>query len=123
MPLMRDLSTAQMAFQIGGEGADQFLVVRFRGTEGLCQLFRFEIDMVCTDDTVDFESYVGKSAVLSVNSSNGTRWFHCILSRFELTNETVGQCYFRAELVPTVWTLTHRYSSRIFQDKTVPEII
>ena len=40
-----------------------------------------------------------------------------------MTGETVGQDYFRAELVPAVWLLTHRYNSRIFQNKNVPDII
>ncbi len=117
------MSAAQHAFQILGGEVSQFLVVRFRGTDGLCQLYRFEIDLVCTDEKVDFESFVGKSAVLSINTANGARWFHGIISRFEHTNETVGQSSYRAELVPAVWLLTHKYGSRIFQNKTVPEII
>jgi uncharacterized protein involved in type VI secretion and phage assembly len=34
-----------------------------------------------------------------------------------------GSVQFRAELVPSVWLLTHRYKSRIFQNKTVQDII
>src|SRR5262249_39869542 len=123
MPVLRDLSAAQLAFQIGDADIDQFLVVRFRGVEGLCQLYRFEIDLVCSEESIDFESYVGQACVLSVNTANGTRWFHGIVSRLELTNETIGQSYYRAEVVPAIWTLTHRYCSRIFQGKTVIEII
>ncbi len=123
MPLLRDLSSAQIAFQIAGEAIDQFLVVRFRGTEGLCRLYRFEIELTGRDASADFESYVGRSCVLSVNSDSGARWFHGMISRLELTDETVGQCTYRAEMVPAIWTLTHRYASRIFQNKTTPEII
>lgn len=123
MALARDLSAAQLAFQISGGEIDQFLVSRFRGAEGLCQLYRFEIELVSTEADVDFDAVVGKSAVLSVNTSAGERWFHGVIGRFELIGETVGQNYYRAELVPAVWLLTHRYGSRIFQNKTVPEII
>ncbi len=45
MPLVQDLSQAQIAFQVSGQPVDQFEVIRYRGTEGLCQLYRFEIDM------------------------------------------------------------------------------
>src|SRR5512147_3176110 len=100
MPVLRDLSAAQIAFEIDGEDVDRFLVARFRGTEGLCQLYRFEIDLICTDENTDFEAQVGKACVLSTNSANGTRWFHGIISRFELTGETVERFYCRAELVP-----------------------
>ncbi len=66
---------------------------------------------------------MGKSAALSINTAAGTRWFHGIVSRFELTGQTVGRQFFRAELVPAVWSLTHRYGSRIFQNKSVTDII
>ena len=119
MALIRDLSSAQLAFQISGGAADQFVVIRYRGTEGLCQLYRFEIDLSTTEQQVAFDDIVGKAAVLSVNTAKGTRWFHGIVSRFELTGEMPGRLQFRAELVPAIWTLTHRYNSRIFQNKKV----
>ena len=46
MALMRDLSQAQLAFQVAGGDLDRFDVIRYRGTEGLCQLYRFEIELV-----------------------------------------------------------------------------
>ncbi len=123
MAQQRDLSKAQLAFQVSGRDIDEFLVIRFRGTEGLCQLYRFEIDLASTQEGTLLAPIVGKPAVLSVNTAGGERWFHGIVSRFEMTGETAGQTYFRAELVPAVWLLTHRYCSRIFQNKNVKEII
>ena len=123
MALMRDMSKAQIAFLISGGEVDEYEVLRYRGTEGFCQLYRFEIELASTLEEVQFDNTVGKAAVLSINTDYGTRWFHGIISRFELTGETVGQSYYRAELVPSLWLLTHRYNSRIFQNKTVPEII
>ncbi|MCH7478764.1 MAG: hypothetical protein IIA14_11785, partial [SAR324 cluster bacterium] len=61
--------------------------------------------------------------VLGINSAYGERWFHGVIGRFEMTGESPDQMYFRAELVPSLWLLTHRYNSRIFQNKTVVEII
>ena len=123
MALIRDLSVAQLAFQVSGRDADEFEVLRYRGSEGLCQLYRFEIELASSDDAVALGDLVGASAALSINASHGQRYFHGIVSRFELTGETAGQTYYRAELVPAVWLLTHRYYSRIFQNKTVSEII
>ncbi len=123
MALIRDLSKAQIAFQVDGGDVDLFKVLRYCGTEGLCQLYRFEIELAVSDETVNFDDVVGKPAVLSVNTANGTRWFHGIISRFELTGHSPGQMQYRAELVPSIWLLTHRYNSRIFQAKTIVEII
>lgn len=123
MAIMRDLSAAQLAFQVLGGKLDEFLVTRFRGTEGLCQLYRFEIELVTDKQDIQFNDVVGKPAVLSINTVSGERWFHGIVSRFELIDESLKQMQFRAELVPALWLLTHRYNSRIFQNKSVPDII
>jgi len=123
MALARDLSQAQLAFQVEGGEVDQFLVTRYRGTEGLCQLYRFEIELVSSEQNVAFGDIVGKAAVLSINTDWSQRWFHGVVSRFEATGETADQAYFRAELVPTLWLLTHRYHSRIFQQKSTKDII
>ena len=48
MALVRDLSKAQIAFLVEGGTVDQFQVMRYRGTEGLCQLYRFEIERTTT---------------------------------------------------------------------------
>jgi uncharacterized protein involved in type VI secretion and phage assembly len=123
MPLVQDLSQGQIAFQVADAPADQFQVIRYRGTEGLCQLYRFEVELASTEMNIALADMVGKAAVLSINTDRGERWFHGIVSRFELANHTVEQAYYRAELVPAAWMLTHRYNSRIFQGKTVQEII
>ena len=123
MALARDMSTAQLAFGVEGVSLDQFLVIRYRGSEGLCQLYRFEIELSSSEASVTFDDIVGKPAVLSIANKYGHRWFHGIVSRFEMTGETVGQTYYRAELVPGLWLLTHRYNSRIFQQKSIKDII
>ena len=123
MAIARDYSESQIQFEITGGAADQFEVVRFRGTEGLCQLYRFEIEMAASGEAIVFDDVVGQTARLTVNGARGTRWFSGVISRFELTNDTHDMRYFRAELVPALWLLTHRYRSRIFQDMSVPDII
>ncbi|HEY3245616.1 MAG TPA: contractile injection system protein, VgrG/Pvc8 family, partial [Phycisphaerae bacterium] len=112
MALIQDLSKAQIAFQIAGADPDQFLVIRYRGSEGLCQLYRFEIELATTEPSISFDAIVGQAAVLSVNTPYGERWFHGVVARFEMTGETAEQNYFRVELVPALWLLTHRYNSR-----------
>ena len=90
MPLVQDRSRSQLAFQMAGGDVDRFQVMRYRGSEGLCQLYRFEIELATDDLAVAFDDIVGKSAVLSINTVTHERWFHGIISRFELTNQTVS---------------------------------
>jgi uncharacterized protein involved in type VI secretion and phage assembly len=122
MALMKDLSRAQLAFQVQGYDVDEFLVVRFRGTEGLSQLYKFEVDLVLSRNNPSMHA-VSKPAALSVNTAKGERWFHGVVGRFEITGEGPDQTYARATLVPSLWLLTHRYCSRIFQNKSVKDII
>ncbi len=118
-----DTSRGQLAFAVDGVGADLFQVIRYRGREGLCQLYRFEVELASSDSLEALDNLVGKPAVLSINTPNGERWFHGIISRFAITGQTTGQTYYRAELVPSLWLLTHRYSSRIFQNQAVSDIV
>lgn len=110
-----DPSKAQLAFQIQDRSVNEFHVVRYTGTEGFCQLFRFEIDLSSNVGTAKLEELVGEAAVLSINTPWGARWFHGIIGRFQLTGDSGDHTYYRAELVPSLWRLTHRYKSRIFQ--------
>jgi type VI secretion system secreted protein VgrG len=112
-----------MAFQVSGRDIDLFQVVRFRGTTALCQLYKFDIELATEESGITLESIVGKPAALSINTDTGERWFHGIIAQFEMTGETYGLTYYRAELVPLVWLLTQRYASRIFQNKNTKEII
>lgn len=123
MALMRATEESELAFELDGGGADQFQVLRYRGTEGLCQLYRFEIELSCAFEDIDFDSVVGKAAFLGVTTAAGTRRFFGIVSRFEMTGQSTGQTYYRVELVPEVWLLTHRYDSRIFQQQSTTDII
>ena len=123
MALVRDISEAQLSFQFEGGEADQFLVLRYRGNEGLCQLYRFDIELASVDSAAVFEDLVGKAAVLGIQTLSGQSFFHGVVSRFEMTGESADQTYYRAELVPQIWLLTHRYNCRIFQNKAVGDII
>jgi len=129
MAIMRDMSKSQITFQVADRDIDEFEVIRYRGSEGLCQLYRFELELASEHASVDFDNIVGKPAALSIASYHGVKWFHGAVARFEVSGARIGasrdedKLTFRAELVPNLWFLTHRYTSRIFQGKTVPEII
>lgn len=116
-----DLSQSQMYFKLKEGDADQFHVMRYRGTEGLCQLYRFEIEVVSVDDAALTQDIVGRAAVLGLG--DGAAWFHGLVSRFEMTGEGVDQTYYRIELVPPLWLLTHRSNSASFRDMTTADII
>ncbi len=129
MAIARDMSKAQISFQVTGRDLDEFDVLRYRGTEGLCQLYKFEIDVASHHESADFDGIVGKPAAMSIATGHGVRWFHGIVSRLEVTGAFIAaeadenRLSFRIHLVPSMWYLTQRYTSRIFQNKSVVDII
>lgn len=123
MAIQRDLDQAQIAFQIVGADADQFQVTRYRGTEGLCQLFRFEVEAVCYEQDLDLDAIVGTRAMLHVRNSFNERKFHGLISRVEVIGESNDSALYRLELSPHLWLLTHRSDCRIFQGRTTKQII
>ncbi len=121
--MARDLSESQLIFRIADGPEDQFQVIRYRGTEGLCQLYRFEITLASTEAGLGVEGMEGKPAVLVAAAGSAARSYYGVVAKFEVTGETHDLTYFRVELVPALWLLTHRYNSQIFSEQTTEQII
>ncbi|MCP3869543.1 MAG: type VI secretion system tip protein VgrG [Gammaproteobacteria bacterium] len=98
-------------------------VVKFTGTELVSRMYRYEIELVSEDHEILFDAVVDKSAVLVLLAEAEPRYIHGIISRFEQGQQGDRFTVYYATLVPKVWRLSQRYGSRIFQQKTAPEII
>ena len=117
----------QATRQLGIEtplGDDVFLLNSLNGVEGISQLFSFQIEMISEQDTVDFDSLVGKESTLRIELASGDyRYWNGIFSRFGQSGRDQNFVSYRAELVPWLWLLTRTSDCRIFQHKKVPDII
>jgi type VI secretion system secreted protein VgrG len=115
-------------FEVTGS-SQELRVLRFEGTEGMSELFRFEILLASDDPSIAFEDVVAKDAKLSMlgGEPDETRLVHGIVARFEFIDATSSEdskvAVYRVTLVPRVHRLQHRRDNRIFQEKTSPEII
>ncbi|MHC5109715.1 MAG: type VI secretion system Vgr family protein [Planctomycetota bacterium] len=129
MPIVEThIEVGLILLKIGEFEEQKFSVIRYRGTESLNQLYRFELQLASEDQIDNFDDIVGQPCVMTVGyemrqNESVPRSFHGIVSFFEMVGETKQQTYYRAEFVPSLWLLTHRYNSRIFQKKSVKEII
>jgi len=110
-------------------GEETLLVTAFRGTEQLSRLFSFELDLVAANSTViDFSKLVGNDITLRIatpTKGDAIEW-RCIsgiCARFSQGNRNEEFTAYYAEVVPKAWLLTHRAQSRIFQQKSVPDIL
>lgn len=109
-------------------GQDVLLVGGFIGQESMSGLFSFDLELLSENHSIVFEDIIGQSATVSVYlPDESQRYFHGIISSFSqntgdpATLETTFSSY-SATLVPWVWLLQRTTDSRIYQNKTVPEI-
>ena len=105
-------------------GEDVLLLTAFHGREEMARLFQFELDLISDDDPIAAADIVGKNVTFSILQSDGTpRCFNGFVSQFVVGDEEGGRCNYQATVVPWLWFLTQTADCRIFQNKTVVEII
>ena len=105
-------------------GADKLLLKGFKGSEGMSRLFRFELDLLSENNAIDFTQIIGKSVTISLRLADGSmRYFNGIISRFGQSGSDNTFTSYSAEMVPWLWCLTRNADCRIFQEKTVPDIL
>jgi type VI secretion system secreted protein VgrG len=105
-------------------GEDVLLLRGFKGREGLSQLFSFELDLLSENSSISFSDIVGKNVTISLKQSDGSyRYLNGILSRFAQSAIEEEFTSYRAEMVPWLWFLTRNADCRIFQNKSIPDIL
>jgi type VI secretion system secreted protein VgrG len=106
-------------------GPDVLLLTGFSGLEGLSQLFRFELELVAeAAREIAFDKLLGQPVVVRLTlAGGGQRYFHGICSRFTQRGSDATFTSYRMEVVPHFWLWTKRTQSRIFQHRTVPDIL
>jgi len=108
---------------------DDLLVTEFNGNEQISSLFTFNLGLIAENSTeIDFSKIVGndvtlKIAALGAGGSTDWRYINGICSSFSEGDRNERFTSFSAEVVPKVWLLTRRARSRIFQQKSVPDIL
>ncbi|TWT43685.1 Phage-related baseplate assembly protein [Phycisphaerae bacterium RAS1] len=128
--------TADFTFKVAELTTEVLRVTAFSGTEGVSELFRFEVELCSDDPNIDFTTIVGKQCLLEFTAEAGSRYVNAIVKRFEHTGEGVYHTdtagakltYYAAEIVPVHWQLSRRIKSRLFieancSDMTVKGII
>jgi type VI secretion system secreted protein VgrG len=106
-------------------GADRLLLRSFSGTESISQLFHFQLDLASEDPGINFDAIVGQKVKLRLllADQRTERYFSGHVSRFTQLPGEGRLARYQAEMVPWLWFLTRTTDCRIFQNKTVPEIV
>ena len=106
-------------------GEDVLLLQSFSGHEELSRLYEFDLDLLSENYEVNFDDIIGQNVTIRMDlPEGGTRYWNGFISRFvQGASTSVQFAQYRATMVPWLWFLTRTSDCRIFQEKTVPEII
>ncbi len=114
-------------------GEDDLLIAEMAGHEAMSQLFEFRLRLLSSRDDIDPRRIIGKPAILRIEAwdtrhMGGERHWNGVVSRFQRTGrassaEGEDLYAYECDIVPWFWFLTQLEDCRIFQGKTVREII
>ena len=101
-----------------------FTVRSLDGREGISELFNFDLELICLDPKLRLDTLLGKRVDIGVRLSGGdNRYFNGFVRRFSQLPPEGTLSRYEAQIVPWPWFLTKTTDCRIFQDRTVPQII
>lgn len=95
------------------------------GKEGLSQLYDFKISLF-TDRTVEpiFKKLMGTKLAVNVSLRGlPPRCYTGVVTSLVASGSDLDHHFYTATIRPTMWLLTRNRACRIFQGKTVPEIL
>lgn len=110
----------------GPAGADKLLPERLTGTEGISELYRYELDLLSVaEENINPKDIVGKKVCVSIlaDDAGRQRYINGIVASFEMRGGDKEFNNYRATIVPNVWLLTLNKNTRVFQNKTVIDVI
>lgn len=106
-------------------GRDVLLLESFSGTEYVSQPFEIEIQALTISTSFKPESLLGQPGCITIElPEGGKRYIHGRFRSMVLMEQSSdGLIRYRGILVPWLWFLSLTTDCRIFQQKSVPEII
>jgi type VI secretion system secreted protein VgrG len=95
----------------------------FHGEERLSAPFHFTVELRSKKPSLDFKKIIGKGVTITIGIEAQHRYIHGLATRFIQGGTTPDETVYYLEMRPWFWMLSLTRDSRIFQNKSVPEII
>jgi type VI secretion system secreted protein VgrG len=118
-----------LTVKIGSLDEDLLLATSLIGHEAISSMFSFSLDLISQKpEQVIFDQIIGQNITISLRlADDSQRFFNGFVSRFSLVGRETGAehrfTHYHIEVVPWLWFLSKITDCRIFQEKTVPEIV
>jgi type VI secretion system secreted protein VgrG len=105
-------------------GIDVLLLKSFTFHEQLGHMFSLELELLSTDISIEFEDLLGQNITTRMDMPKKTiRFFNGQITQMSQVEHTRGFATYHITVSPWLWFLTLTMDYRIFQHKTVPDII
>jgi type VI secretion system secreted protein VgrG len=105
-------------------GEDALLLEGYQGAEALSRPFAFTLELLSTEPALDGQDILGTPLSIFLRLPGGDeRTLHGRVRRFSRVGRWEELTRYRAEVVPWLWFLSLTTDSRIFQQRSVPEIV
>jgi type VI secretion system secreted protein VgrG len=114
-----------VTLRAGGHGEQDLPVAAVEGREGLSEPFAFEVAFAAPrGDALDPAAFLREEAVLAFRRAGGAeRFVHGEGVRLTMAGATAGRALYRLRIAPRLLRLSHVVQGRIFQGKSVPEVV
>ena len=123
---MAQMQAARHVELITPLGEDALLFRRMSGSEKLGRMFQFELELLSRKPDIKFGDLLGRNVTIRLDlPDRKKRYFNGFVTRFKQSDVNTEEDHtpYSAIVSPWLWFLTRTADCRIFQDKTVPDII
>jgi type VI secretion system secreted protein VgrG len=125
MPALAEFTSDTRLYDIETPlGTDKLLVESWVGREELSTLYEWQIFCLSTDAHIELKTLLAKQVLLRTRLADGTQatrsgW----VAQVAQLGADGGLARYQLTLVPWLWLATQRHNSRVFQDKTILQIL
>ena len=122
---MASISQAQRLVRVNTPLGDDVLIpTAFSGQEHISGLFSFHLEALSLEESISPSDLVGKRVTISIERlDEEPRFFDGFASRLVNYGKSHDLTSYHIEVVPWLWFLTRTANCRIFQNKSIPDII
>ena len=125
VPVRRGGNDLNRVFTLDTQHGDDLKFHTLDGSDELGRLFEFRIEALADSHSLSLKDMLGKPVTVRIEQQDlSTRYLNGIVARASLSGRRAER-YYGYELIvrPWLWLATRRSDCRIFQNKTVPEIV
>ena len=123
MPNKKKANEAQFFFFCSGQPAETFEVMNYSGADEISSLYKFDITLISENAAIDADDVINKQATLLIYRDEEYYPYSGIISEFKFMGKNHDRATYVLKLVPKLWLLELSRQSRIFQKKSVPQIL